>query len=254
MHEMQAPSSKRGSTSTINHLELHRLSTREDSSTSSPSALVGSNHTAPVNDSYASPLNDASLPWWEAEAEVILRGTDLQAIQLLYRYHTYHSDHTPGSVLRTRWPPILSGLLLRMSSGTFSRRDINVLHVEQQVEEILKRLAPSRSVGVHWDPWASYPALLESEASQVALELEAESLSWFRRVSFSDYIREALYPEKDIDSIEAFKDWHDGLFNQVSDRLASFPDEGVKYAQVEEVSAATTIPLPPKIDLLAAIA
>ncbi len=101
---------------------------------------------------------------------------------------------------------------------------------------------------------ALYPALLESEASRVALELEEESLSWFRRISFSDYVREALYPEEDVGSVEAFKDWHDGLFNQVSDRLESFPEEEGKYAQIEEVSAATTIELPPMTDLISAIA
>ena len=245
---MQGPASRRGSTPTVNHFELHRPSTREDSLTSCPSTLVGSYNTAPVTDSYASSLNDALLPWWEPEAEIILRGTDLQAMQRLYRYRTYHGEHIPGSVLRTRWPSILSSLLLHLSSGTFSRRDVDILNLEQKVEEILKRLAPSRSVWVHWDSSVSYPALLESEASRVASELEEESLSCLRRIPFSDYIRVALYPEEYVDSVEAFKDWHDGLFNQVSDRLESFPEEEGKYAQIEKVSAVTTKPLAPMID------
>jgi len=48
-------------------------------------------------------------------------------------------------------------------------------------------------------------------------------------------------PNKDVLPLEAFKDWHDNLFNQISDRLENFPEETEKFVQVIRVSAAVLI-------------
>lgn len=90
-------------------------------------------------------------------------------------------------------------------------------------------------------------------ASSVALQLNEGSLSRFRKITFSDYVREALYPEEYVDSMEDYIDWHNGLFNEVFDRLENFPDEVEKYAQIEQVSAATTLPFLSLTDAMVAI-
>lgn len=77
--------------------------------------------------------------------------------------------------------------------------------------------------------WASHTALLESDASRIALQLNEESLSRFRKITFPDYIQEVLYPEEYIESVEDYINWHNGVFNKVFNRLENFPDEVEKY-------------------------
>lgn len=246
---MHGPTSRHGSTSTVNSLDFHRCLTSANSLASSPSTLV--ELTQP--NSYAPSVNDSILPGWDAEAEDILRGTDLQAIQLLCRYRTYRDDSIPGSILRTKGAPILNSFLLRLSAGTYSRGDVTDLDLDQKVQEILQRLVPSFSNEDPWRRLQSRAALLESDASCVALQLNEESLSRFRKITFSDYVREALYPEEYVDSVEDYIDWHNGLFHEVFDRLENFPDQVEKYAQIEQVSAATTPPFLSLTDAMAAI-
>ncbi len=198
-------------------------------------------------------MNDSILPGWDAEAEEILRGTDLQVIQLLCRYRTYRDDSIPGSILRTRWAPILDSFLLRLSAGTYSRGDVADMDLDQKVQEILQRLVLSFPVEDPGKHWASRAVLLESDASCVALQLNEESLSRFRKITYSDYVREALYPEEYVDSVEDYIDWHNGLFNKVFDRLENFPNEVEKYAQIEQVSAAPTLPFLSLTDAMTAI-
>lgn len=234
---MQGPTSRHGSTSTVNSLGLHRSLTPSNSLASSPSTIF---ELTPPN-SYASSVNDSILPRWDAEAEDILRGTDLQVIQLLCRYRTYRDDSIPGSILRTRRAPILDSFLLRLSAGTYSHRDVAYMDLDQKVQEILQRLVLSFPVEDPWKHWASRAVLLESDASYIAFQLNNESLSWFRKITFSDYVREALYPGEYVDSVEDYTDWHNGLFKKVLDRLENFPNEVEKYAQIEQVSAAPTL-------------
>lgn len=139
----------------------------------------------------------------------------------------------------------MNNFLLRLSAGTYSRSYTDDLDLDQKVKEILTQLEPSRPDNRSW--WHSTPsaALLQPDAPLVALELYEESLSWFADITFLDYVREALYPDEDVQSLEAFEDWHDDLFNQISDRLEKFPGETEKFVQVIQVSAAcqpNTIP------------
>ena len=53
--------------------------------------------------SYASSADDSPLGWWEDGAENILRGHDLQAIQLVCRFRTYRDESPPeGTAKDTR--------------------------------------------------------------------------------------------------------------------------------------------------------
>ena len=80
----------------------------------------------------------------------------------------------------------------------------------------------------------SYRALPDFKAPRVALMLNQESLSWFKKITFLEHVREALYPEENVYSVKAFRDWHDGLFHQVSNHLKSSPQEAEKYNQIEQ--------------------
>ena len=70
---------------------------------------------------------------------------------------------------------------------------------------------------------------LEPNASHIAIELNGKSWSLFRNITFSDFIREALYPGTTVKPIESFKDWHNCLFYKVCDYLKQFPAEEEKF-------------------------
>lgn len=246
---MQGLGSRRRSNSTIRHLKFHRSSTPEISQASSFSTLV--EHAAPASDasslSYVSSFSDASLvsdfvwPWWEAEAQDILRGLNLHAIQLLCRYGTYSDRSVPTSILRSRWKPILNNLLLQLSAGAFSRSDIDNLEVDQKIHEILERLLPPVPATKVWRDLVSPSLLLEPDASRLSSKLNKESSLRFRKITFVDCVREELYPEESVESIVDFVNWHDSLFNIISSRLEELPEETVKYMKIAQVSAVVTI-------------
>ncbi len=251
---IQGPGSKRGSFSTVNELQFHRPLTPQNSLASCSSTLFRSSIASSLRSSYTSSIDDSIPPWWEAQAEYILRGHDLQAIRLLCRYRTYRDSSTPASILRTRWTPILNNSLLQLSAGTSSRSHVDDMDLDQKVKEILTRLEPSRPDDRTWWHSTLPAALSQPDASNVASELNEESLSRFESITFLDYVREALYPNEDVLPLEAFKDWHDDLFNQISDRLENFPGETEKFVQVVRVSAAVPIPFARLMILMAAIA
>lgn len=241
---MQGPAARRGSFSTVN--EFHRPSTPQDSLASDSSTLCISSSAVSSSSSYISSIGDSVPPWWQAQAEHILRrDTDHQAIRLLCRYRTYRESSTPASILRTRWTPILNSFLLNLSAGTYSQSYIDDLGLDQKVKEILTWLEPSRPDNRSWWHSSLSAVWLQPDASLVASELYEESLSRFADITFLDYVREALYPDESVLPLEAFEDWHDDLFNQISDRLEMFPGETEKFVQVIQVSAAgrpNTIP------------
>ncbi len=140
-----------------------------------------------------------------------------------------------------KWAPILSSFLLRLDARTYSRDKVAGLDLDQKVEEILKRLVPSLPATNTWRDLPSPTILLEPDALCVALKLSEESLAQFRKITFQDYIREALYPGETVDCVEGFIDWHDGLFDQVSNRLEKHPEEVGRYARIEQVSTTATI-------------
>lgn len=239
---MQGWGSRCSSRSTIDDLELHRSSTPETSRASFPSTLVEltSSACSAPSVSYEPPANDPVRPWWEAEAEKILRGPSLQAIRLLCRYRVYRDDSTPGSILQRRWPSSLNSFLVNLSAGTYNWGDVADLCLEQKVMEILKRLVSSIPVANVWRDLASPTLLLEENASHLASKLNEESLSRLQNITFTDFVRRALYPEESIEPILDFEDWHDSLFNLVCNNVERSLLEAWKYVQIEQVSKAAS--------------
>ena len=115
------------------------------------------------------------------------------------------------------------------------------MNLDQKVKEMLTRLEPSRPDDRTWWHSTLPAALSQSNALNVASKLNEKSLSRFESITFLNYVREALYPNEDVLPLKAFKDWHDDLFNQISDRLESFSKEIEKFVQVVRVSAAVLI-------------
>ncbi|KAL9105019.1 MAG: hypothetical protein Q9163_000116 [Psora crenata] len=243
---MQGFGCGRGSNSTVDNLNLYHSSTPENYRASSPATLVeytpalfDAPSVSDISSVFYVPSANASIwPWWEAEAENILRGPNLHAIQLLCRFHIYKDDSIPESALRKRWRSRLNSFLIELCAGTNNCSDVAALDQDQMVQEILKRLVPSVPVAHTCRDLVSSTLLLEPDVTRLASKLNNESSLRFQNVTFADYIKEALYPEENIESIIDFNDWHDSLFNIVSDRLEKFPAEAVKYAQIEQVCAA----------------
>ena len=106
--------------------------------------------------------------------------------------------------------------------------------VDSKVEEILTRLvsSPSSDFRGYWTPQM---AINEPDASRLASELNEASFMEFKRISYPDLVRQALYPDDYVDAIENFIDWHNGLLEQIHGHLKMFPDEGGKYEQIERV-------------------
>jgi len=96
-----------------------------------------------------------------------------------------------------------------------SCRNMVDLDVDSKVEEILKRLVSS--------PTSDF-RFME-----------------FKRISYPNLVRQALYPDDYVDAVEDFIDWHNGLFEQIHGHLKTFPDEIGKYDQIERVGPIHTI-------------
>lgn len=189
--------------------------------------------------SYASSADESPLGWWEDGAENILRGYDLQAIQLVCRFRTYRDESLPGEILRTRWPPLLNAFFVSLRAG--DRKTVVELDVNQKVEGILKQLSPSFPSPDPLEIHLLHDLLREADALLAALEINNTSCSAFKRITFSDWARAARDPDEYVEPVEDFFDWHGSLQDILEDRLQNFPDERAKYIQMEKVDATTAI-------------
>ena len=177
--------------------------------------------------------------WWDVEAERILRGSNLQAIQLLVRFRPYADESLPRSILSKRWTFRLNTFLHHLGLEEDCRTIVDP-DVDSKVEEILKRLvsSPTADFQGYWTP---QKAINEPDASRLASGLNEASSIEFQRISYPDLVRQAIYPDDYVDAVEDFIDWHNGLLEQIHGHLKTFPDEIGKYDQVERVSPIHTI-------------
>ncbi|KAI4227189.1 MAG: hypothetical protein L6R40_008218 [Gallowayella cf. fulva] len=189
--------------------------------------------------SYASSADDSSSGLWEDGAEDILRGYDLQAIQLVCRFRTYRDESLPRKILRTRWPHLLSTFFVSLHAGDWET--VVELDVDRKVERILKQLIPSFLPPDPLDIQPLHDLLHEADVSRAASELNKKSCSAFKKIAFSDWARAARDPDEYVDTVEDFFDWHGSLQDLLEDPLHQLPDERAKYIQMEKVDATTTI-------------
>ena len=193
--------------------------------------------TGPSPPSYAA--DDSPLGWWEEGAEKILRGSDLEAIQLVCRFRTYRDESLPGEILRTRWSPLLDAFFVRLHAG--DRETVAELDKDQKVEGILKQLSPSFPSPDPLEIQLLHDLLPIADTSLVALELNKISCSAFKRITFSDWARAARDPGDYVEPVEDFFDWHGSIQDLLEERIEEFPDEIENYMQMEEVDATIAI-------------
>jgi len=217
--------------------QIHNNAHRQSASASSFPPPYARGPSPPP--SYASSADDSPLGWWEDGAENILRGHDLQAIQLVCRFRTYRDESLPGEILRTRWPPLLNAFFVGLHAG--DRETVVELDVDRKVEEILKQLSPSSPSPDPLEIHQLHDLLREADVSLAALKLNKTSCSAFKRITFSDWARAARDPDECVEPVEDFFDWHGSLQDILEDRLQNFPDEIAKYIQIEKVDATTAI-------------
>ncbi len=122
---------------------------------------------------YPSLADYSAAHWWETGAKDILRGTDLYAIHLICRFQTYRNRSDPGSILLTRWAPILDSFLLRLRPG--HRATVVDLDKDQKVEEILKLLIPSLPPSDHLEDWPPFEVFNKPDTSRAALSLRMQA-------------------------------------------------------------------------------
>lgn len=243
---MEGPRSNQSSSSTADDLELHRSSPANSlalhSSTFFESSCGSSVHnfsTSSRDQPYESFVDDPVLPWWEVEAEEILRGGDPQFIRLLCRYRIYRDSSIPASILRTSWTPALDTFLRKLSEDIHGGCGVDDLDIDQKVGLLLRLLEPLRPA--NRTRWHSPLSILQLNASSIASELDEQSRLLFKDIRYSDFVRETLYPEETVEPIETFRHWHDSLIYEVLDRLEHFPAEEEKFVQVQQVSTIVSI-------------
>ena len=171
----------------------------------------------------------------ESELAAILRGDDLQLIQLLGRFRFLRDEELRG-VLEAQLEHHLDSLIayLRSPKNGESPADAPTLNRDQKIEEILRQLKPSASVQLSTLNWSPRRAAEHTAAHQIADDIHRESSRQFRQVSFEDLVEQAQgYP---VESVEDFVFSHKVLCVRLSNYLVLYSEEREKYTQVEKVS------------------
>ncbi|KAL9026178.1 MAG: hypothetical protein Q9196_005115 [Gyalolechia fulgens] len=156
--------------------------------------------TGPSPSSYAA--ENSPLGWWEEGAEKVLRGSDLEAIQLVCRFRTYRDESLPGEILRTRWSPLLDAFFVCLHAGDWET--VAKLDKDQKVEGILKQLSPSFPSPDPLEIQLLHDLLPIADTSLVALQLNKISCSALKRINFSGWARAARDPGDYVEPVENF--------------------------------------------------
>jgi len=177
----------------------------------------------------------ADLTKWESVAKHILRGYDIHDIQLLCGFFSFEDTDILYALLRNRWVPFLNAFVIHIGGGTYSRKFVDALSVDQKIQYIFKSLAiPFSPPESRWE-WAWTPQVaLNETASTIAFNIDKDSCSHFAKIPFKDLVKQAL--GDDVKSLLGFIAQHVRLSIQISRHLREFPHVRLKYIQVEKVS------------------
>jgi hypothetical protein len=177
----------------------------------------------------------ADLTKWESVAKHILRGYDIHDIQLLCGFFPFEDTDILYALLRNRWVPFLNAFVIYIGGGTYSRKFVDALSVDQKIQYIFKSLEiPFSPPESRWEwAWTPHEALNEI-ASTIAFNIDKDSCSQFAKIPFKDLVKQAL--GDDVKSLLEFIAQHVRLSTQISRHLREFPDVRSKYIQVEKVS------------------
>ncbi|KAL2836119.1 hypothetical protein BJY01DRAFT_238432 [Aspergillus pseudoustus] len=183
----------------------------------------------PFRSSEERPQFNVQYRWWEDEAPPMLWGFDIEEIRRVIRYGLYPDEQLPRMALQSRSAATVEKFLLGLAVPQERALLIQLPHI-QKVEEILHRC---RAVAPPLIAWSWVPTRMDSELDPLAVAnaIDTESHLQFARISFEELVRYALgYPSL---RVEWFLQQHAVLYALLLDHLNAFPEERVRYLEVE---------------------
>ena len=166
----------------------------------------------------------------ETEVKKILLSQDFQSIIQILRFRLYeHKDSL--QVLQHRWSNSLDKILINLDP---TRLKDNDLSRTQYIDAILRLVEPTPPSPVCCSWSRSWKPTNETDARKIAAEINEESCSLFRKVSFTDWLRHAIgYQEESVAQL-LFQ--HDCLSTRLSSHLRRHLEEIRKYLEVKKVN------------------
>ena len=124
-----------------------------------------------------------------SEVAAIMRGDELQLIQLLGQFRFFRDEELRG-LLDAQSEQHLDLLVayFRSPENGDGRADASTLNQDQKIEEILRQLKPSTSIQAPTSDWSPRKAAEHTAADQIAADIHRESSRQFRQISFEDLV------------------------------------------------------------------
>ena len=172
----------------------------------------------------------------ETEAKTILRDQDFQSITQILRFRLYEHKDSLRQVLQHRWNCQLSEILIDLHPTRFKddHQAVAKLSKAQKIEVILRLVESTQSFSPRYWSWKSYKAANETNAGKIVADIDEESCSLFRKISFRNWLRHAVeYQKQSVDQL-VFQ--HENLSRRLSWYLCRHFEENHKYFEVKKVN------------------
>lgn len=171
----------------------------------------------------------------EEQAKTILLSQDFLSITQILRFRLFGHKDLLQQVLQHRWDSQLGKILISLNPSWLKddlQADID-LNKAQKIKAILEIVEPTQSLPACWN-WKPYKAATETNIRKIAADIDEESCSLFRRISFTDWLRYAIgYKEESVNQL-VFQ--HEVLCHRLSWYLNRHPEEIDKYLEVKKVN------------------
>jgi hypothetical protein len=173
--------------------------------------------------------------WWEDEATTVLWAFEVEELKRVIQYGLYRDENLPRKSLQNRVESAVDEFLFKLVQPHERAYISNLSHI-QKVEEIIRRCQPNN---ISLAAWSWFPPHVDrdQDPAVIADAIDAESHLHFTRIPFEELVRYSLgYP---VESVEWFFQQHTALYIHLLNHLSTFPEEMVKYAEVERVGGQT---------------
>ena len=167
----------------------------------------------------------------EEQAKTILSSKDFLSIAQILRFRLFRHKDSLQRILENRWDYTLGKILISLnpSWSKYDLQSVNDLKKAQKINAILEIVEPTPSLPACWK-WKPSNAATETDIKKIAADIDAESCSSFRRISFIDWLRYAIgYREESVDQL-IFQ--HELLYQQLSEYLRQNPREVIKHLEI----------------------
>lgn len=134
----------------------------------------------------------------ETETKTILRDQNFQSITQILRFRLYEHKDSLQQVLQHRWNCQLNEILIDLHSIRFKddHQAIVKLSKAQKIEVILRLVESTQPFSSRYWSWKSYKAANETNAQKIVADIDEESCSLFRKISFKNWLRHAVEYQK----------------------------------------------------------